>query len=253
MARFYDYLTRDVDYKKISLGIESLIGKYGVESPLILDLACGTGSLTVELSKAGFDMIGLDISPEMLNIARNKSLSEKQDILFINQDMTEFELYGTVGAIVCILDAINHITSPGKLGKMFANVCNYLDNGGLFIFDIITPAGFEKILRKQLYTDENDNSLCIWQCKKNGSTNTVDYDISVFFKESDFRSVNKKTNENLYLRLDDYCRERIYSPAFIKSCIKKAGLILVETWDGFNINSTPHKHSRRITLVCSKP
>ena len=134
-ARVYDMFMNDVPYEEWADYIQSLLLEYGVEDGLVLELGCGTGSLTEILSARGYDMIGVDNSEEMLEIALDKKTESGQDILYLLQDMREFELYGTVRAVISICDSMNYITEETDLLEVFRLVNNYLDPGGVFIFD----------------------------------------------------------------------------------------------------------------------
>ena len=133
-AKVYDRLTDDVDYDRIFQYVEKIFAKYQVNPELVLELACGSGNFTKRLVDSGYDVIGIDSSVEMLDIAKEKC----PQALLLQQDMTDFELYGTVDAIICILDGVNYVTDKRKLRRMFKWVENYLNPEGIFIFDIIT-------------------------------------------------------------------------------------------------------------------
>ena len=143
-ARIYDAVNADIDYSAWADFITKGLSRFGegrAEPELVLDLACGTGRLTHELAARGFDMTGVDLSPEMLEIARERCAG--QNVLLLCQDMRSFELYGTVGAVVCCLDSVNHLTEDGDLDECFSHVHNYLVPGGVFIFDINTRLRIE--------------------------------------------------------------------------------------------------------------
>ena len=154
-AYVYDRLIDDVDYKSWVDYYLKIFKRYGLKPSLGLDLGCGTGNMTLELSSRGIDMTGIDISEDMLMVARDKSGS--QDILYLNQDMTEFELYGTVSFVISSLDCINYITDKRDLLKVFKLVNNYLDPGGLFVFDINTSYKLQNILGNNTFILENEN------------------------------------------------------------------------------------------------
>ena len=134
-AMVYDLFMDNVDYDGWSDYLRKLLRRYGVEDGLILELGCGTGSMTERLAEAGFDMIGVDCSGEMLEIAQEKKCESGLDILYLEQDMREFELYGTVRAVVSVCDSLNYILEDEELVKVFRLVNNYLDPGGIFLFE----------------------------------------------------------------------------------------------------------------------
>ena len=144
-SNVYDKL-QDADYDKFYSYYKSVFSKYNLDPKLVLDLGCGTGSIAVKMAKDGYDMIGLDLSFEMLDIARKKAEKENADILFLNQDMTDFELYGTVDAIISSMDSINYITEDGGLLKLFKLCNNYLNPDGIFIFDINSEYKLKEVL-----------------------------------------------------------------------------------------------------------
>ncbi|MBQ7916190.1 MAG: class I SAM-dependent methyltransferase, partial [Firmicutes bacterium] len=129
-AEVYDEFMQDVPYSQWADYIEALWRHHGLQPHLVLDLACGTGSLTVELAKRGYDMIGADQSEDMLYQAREKAEEEEQEILFLEQDMREFELYGTVDSIVCTCDSLNYLLEDEDVQQVFKLADNYLDPGG---------------------------------------------------------------------------------------------------------------------------
>lgn len=172
-AMLYDQLMGDVDYAAWADYIEQIFKVNQVKPSLILDLGCGTGSFCIEMAKRGYDLIGLDLSSDMLSLAKQKSLEADQDILFINQDMTRFELYGTVDVIVCLLDSLNYVRNKRDAARMFKLVSNYLNPGGLFIFDINSPYKFENVLASNIFYEIGDNISYIWKNKYDGNKNFV--------------------------------------------------------------------------------
>ena len=150
LARVYDILNKGADYAGYADFAEKCFDSFlGIRPALVLDLACGTGKLTNLLADRGYDMIGADGSAEMLSVAQSQSDPEK-GILYLLQDMRALDLYGTVEAIICTFDAINYLLSPDDVLKVFKNVCNYLDPGGLFLFDLNTPHKFRTFLATTL-------------------------------------------------------------------------------------------------------
>ena len=153
ISAFYDRVNADIDYDAWADYIEDNFRRHLEKRPeLLLDLACGTGSMTLTLAERGYDMIGVDGSAEMLNIAMSRAREAGQgEILYLLQDMRAFELYGTVGAVTCCLDSVNYLTEEGDLRACFATVHNYLDPDGLFFFDVNTPYKFETVYGENSY------------------------------------------------------------------------------------------------------
>lgn len=209
LAPFYDALNGDLDYGKWAGFVEENFHRYfpsKVEA--VLDLACGTGRMTEALCRRGYDMIGVDISPDMLSVARQsaEAAGMADRILYLCQDMCNFELYGTVEAVVCCLDSVNHITDRRDLSRCFHWVHNYLVPGGLFIFDVNTPYKFETIYGDNAYVLEDEGLLCAWQNRYRKSSRLCDFYISLFTENTD----------GTYTREDTHQRERMYTLPALK-------------------------------------
>ena len=239
-AYIYDTLTADINYAKWADYIESIFKKNNQKPSLILELGCGTGSLGIEMTKRGYEMICLDISPDMLNCAMHKANSENLDILFLNRDMTNFELYGTVDVILCLLDSINYLTNPNQLRKMFKLVKNYLNPGGLFIFDVNTQYKFENILSDNVFYEIQDDITYIWNNSYNSKTKKARFDLTFFVKQ-----------EELYQRFDETHFERSYSHDEIMNFIDEAGLKHIASYDELKFRK-PVNQSNRVFYVCFK-
>ena len=235
IAGVYDKINSGVDYDKRAATIDGLLAKYTKEKPeLVLDLACGTGKMSLALAARGYDVIGVDASPEMLAkaadavydaIDEGKPQEDAKRPLFLCQTMTSLELYGTVGATVCCLDSLNYLINDGELQKCFSLVHNYLDPDGLFIFDVNTPYKFEKIYGDNAYVydvekDETGEggSFCIWQNFYDRESRTCDFYLTVFEDDGNGK----------YVRADEDQRERCYSMDEILSAMNDAGFELLE-------------------------
>ncbi len=245
LSKVYDILNDQVDYSEWADYIEKTIEKHSsVPVKLMLDLGCGTGKMTFELHSRGYDMTGVDLSPEMLaeaaDIAAEKGTT---DILWLCQDMTEFELYGTVDAVVCCLDGINHLSGRGQLEKCFSLVHNYLVPDGLFIFDVNTPKKFEEVYGNRDYILEDDGVLLAWQNDYNEKRRICDFYISVFTEDEDGR----------YIREDSVQRERCYSAAYLKRVLKKCGFEIVSFSSGYDFEPADEDaHRWYIAARCKK-
>ncbi|MCX7710196.1 MAG: class I SAM-dependent methyltransferase [Clostridia bacterium] len=239
-AYIYDTLMYDIDYSKWADYIEEIFAINNVSPKLLLDLGCGTGNLTLEMAKRGHESIGIDISPDMLSCAKSKALEQGLDILYLNQDMTDFELYGTVDAIVCLMDSVNYVTNPRDLKKMFKLVHNYLNPGGIFIFDINSPFKLEHVLGNNVFYDISEDASYIWKNYYNSRKKLCEFDLTFFVKEEEY-----------YKKYDEIHYERAYSKQELKNIIKDSGLYLSGIYDELKL-SKPHSKSKRIFFVCKK-
>lgn len=239
IARVYDRLNAEIDYSAWADFFERCFDRFLSARPeLVLDLACGTGSMTLELAARGYDMIGVDGSAEMLSEAYSRALSQK-GILFLEQDMRSFELYGTVGAITCCLDSLNYLLSHEDLDKCFACVHNYLDPDGLFLFDMNTPYKFSNVYGNNAYvledelvwdegtdTEERAAVYCGWQNSYHPQTEICDFDLSVF----------EELPNGSYRRADEHQQERCYTMEEIKNALQKANLELLGVWSDYGFS-----------------
>lgn len=238
LSKFYDDLNSHVDYQKFVLYYEKIFKKYKIKPEIIVDLACGSGTLTQLLSKQGYDMIGIDISSEMLDIALNKKIDSNLDILYINQDICSFDLFGTAEAMVCALDGINHIINKNDLMSCFKNCRLFLDPKGVFIFDINTKYKFEKILHGNSNVFESEGAFCVSEHTFDKKDRLFYYDITIF---------NRNDNDR-YLKLNDCIVERAYSTEEIFDLLNRAGFKKINIFDSFTFKK-PHEKSERVFFV----
>ena len=239
-AKLYEEL-QDINYIAFADYIEAIFKNEGLSPKLVLDLACGTGTLTSVFAKRGYDMIGVDMSCEMLNIAREKALEENLDILYLNQDMTDFELYGTVDAIICTLDGVNYLTEDGELEKMLLLAKNYLNPGGIMIFDINTEYKLSEILGNNTYVNEEKDIFYVWQ-------NEYDENEKICYFRLDFF----EKNGGKYNRYTEEQEERAYSQQEIIDVAEKCGLIVSKVYDELKFSS-PKEDTQRCFFVLRKP
>lgn len=236
-AYLYDALQQDVPYEEFAAYYVEIMKKFNNEKGLCLDLGCGTGNMTMLLDSMGFEMIGVDSSVDMLEVAREKAMEDGRNILFLNQDMTSFELYGTVGAVVSTLDCVNYVTDENALLEVFKLVNNYLDPEGLFIFDINSPYKLEHILGDNTYVSDDEDIFYSWQNSYDKKTKICTFDLTFFEKDKD-----------MYYRYDETHYERAYSVDEIKKLLTKAGLEVVGVYDNLTFNP-PNEKSERIFFV----
>ena len=182
-AGVYDIFMEETPYEKWCEQVHRTLKRYGIAEGLVLDLGCGTGTLTELLASKGYDMIGVDNSQEMLNRAIEKRDRSGHDILYLCQDMRFFELYGTVKAVVCLCDSINYITEPEELASVFALVNNYLDPGGIFFFDFNTDYKYREVIGDTVIAENREHCSFIWENYYHEKQRINEYDVTVFEEE----------------------------------------------------------------------
>jgi len=243
-AKVYDILMDNISYEDWGEYLVSLLKKYEISEGLILDLGCGTGNITSFLHEAHYNMIGLDNSWDMLTIAKDKALENNQDILYLSQDMRDFELYGTVKAVVSICDSLNYILDEDELLHVFELVNNYLDPGGIFIFDLNTLYKYENVLGERTFAENREDLSFIWDNYYDIESGINTYDLSIFIKSE----LNADEGAELFTRFTEEHYQRAYSLEKVKELILKAGLELVEILDAFTCDP-PNEHSERIYMI----
>lgn len=237
-ADIYDTLMKDLDYESWADFYEKIFEKYGVSPGLVLDLGCGTGTLTSIMSRRGYDMTGVDSSCAMLGKAAEKNDGKT---LYLNQSMTDFELYGTMGAIVSSLDCINYITDEDDLLTVFKLVKNYLDYDGVFIFDINSEFKLKNILGGNCYTYDEGGIFYTWESFYDNESRLCDFELKFFIEENDGR----------YFRFDEYQTERAWGLAELSALMKKAGLSDIEFFADRKL-SAPAEDEQRIFVTARK-
>ncbi len=243
LSGVYDRLQESVDYSAIADFAERVFEKYlPVRPEIVLDLACGTGKLAYELALRGYDMIGVDGSAEMLSEAAERRVSP-QNPLYLMQDMRDFELYGSVGATVSCLDSINYLTEEGDIERCFANVANYLDHGGIFLFDVSSPYRFTHVFSDNAYVLEDGEGevYCGWQNRFSKKTGKCDFLLTVFERRED----------GSYDRFDEVQTERMYERDRLCSALSGAGLEPLGVWGDMNF-SEPKKDDVRWYIAARK-
>lgn len=176
LSSYYDRFTDDVGYAQWADYFEEIFSRCGMRPELVLDLACGTGSLSRELAGRGYEMIGVDASPDMLMQAMNNTLDCVPRPVFLNQRMEELDLYGTVQAVLCCLDSVNYVTDPEVLHEALRRVSLFLEPDGVFVFDVNTARKFER-MDGECYVREDEDVYCVWQVGFDGTLCTYDFDI----------------------------------------------------------------------------
>ncbi len=240
-AAVYDMFMDNIPYEEWCEYLTGILKDYGVEDGLVLDLGCGTGKLTRLLAGKGYDMIGVDLSEEMLEIAMEHQAIEGGEILYLLQDMREFELYGTVGAVVSICDSVNYLTEYEELVQVFSLVNNYLDPGGVFVFDLNTPYKYREILGEQTIAENRAEGSFIWENYFDEEDRVNEYDLTLFIREEDGRF--QKFEETHY--------QRSYTLGEVRQAILEAGMEFVTAYDAFT-KEPPKEDSERIYIVAKE-
>lgn len=231
LAAIYDTLMQqDICYDDLCDLIEECFRRYHVSPKLVADLACGTGSVTSRMSQRGYDMIGIDISEEMLNRAREKD----DKSLYLEQDITEFELYGTVDAILCMIDGYNYVLDDEKLYQSFLWVKNYLNPDGVFIFDVSSDYKLSTLLGNETYVYDDDNIFYTWENEFDESDLISSSYITFFVKD-----------KNVYHRFDEVHRQKARSISSIKSFLEKAGFCEIQIFSDTTFRY-PQKDDSRV-------
>lgn len=240
-AEFYDGLTGNVNYKDRAEYIEKLIKSFDKESGVTLDLACGTGSLTLELFRRGFDIFGVDASIDMLSEAQQKCADDEQ-ILFICQKMQRLNLASEIDTCICTLDSLNHLTNPNDVKETFKRVAKYLSKGGLFIFDVNTIYKHREVLKDNCFIFDTDEVFCSWQNEFDEKTDIVNITLDFFMP-----------NENgLYFRETEEFSERAYSDTDLIEWLNEAGLTVLEIYDDMTFNEPKADSERKIFIAVNK-
>lgn len=238
LAAVYDKLNGELNYAAWADYIDRQIKTYGrIKTSLVLDLCCGTGNMTLELDRRGYDMTGVDLSPEMLRFAAEKTekAGRAGHILFLCQNMLEFELYGTVQAVVSCLDSLNHIDGAGDFRKILSLVHNYLEPGGVFVFDVNSPYKFKNIYGTNAYVLEADGVFCGWQNVYDAKSRICDFYTTVFTEKAD----------GSYTRRDDYEREYCMTQKEIERLLRAGGFEVAAVHGDID-GSAPVRESERL-------
>ncbi len=239
-SRYYDLLTDNVEYEKRAEYFCRLLSLCGIKDGILLDLACGTGSISVEMAKRGFDVIGVDSSIGMLNAAREKAYENEQQILLLNQSMDEIDLYGTVDCAVCVLDSINHLENAAQVRRTFEKVSLFMNRGGAFAFDVNTLYKHKNVLGDNAFVYDLDELYCVWQNSYNEADSSVDISLD-FFEEED----------GVYYRSGESFTERAYELADIAAWLEEAGFEVVGIYDDMTTQDA-HSETERAVFLAKK-
>lgn len=250
-AKVYETFMDNVPYDEWAEYLTGLLLEHGVgKGALVAELGCGTGEMTRRLARAGYDMIGIDLSEEMLDIARYEH--EAEDILYLHQDMREFELYGTVAAVVSLCDSMNYITSEEELLLVFRLVNNYLDAGGVFIFDMNTVYKYETQLADRVIAENREECSLIWENYYDKETRLNEYDITIYTKaEFEDEEEEEKEDENLpplFERVEEVHLQKAYPVDVVAALLEEAGMEFVAAY-GVCTKEAPKADCERVYFI----
>lgn len=234
-AQVYDLFMDNVPYEEWCEYIRDILHQYGIEDGLLLDLGCGTGKMCRIMSQYGYDLIGIDNSIEMLDIAREQN---DAGILYLNQDMREFELYGTVRAVYCACDSVNYILSEEELISVFRLVNNYLDPRGLFVFDFNPEYKYRELLAENTFAENREDGSFIWENYYDEEEEINEYDLTLFIKD----------DHGKFERFGETHFQKSYTLEAMRRLIEAAGMEYVAAYDAYSFDPV-REDSERITII----
>lgn len=220
-ASVYDTFMDETPYELWADFLQQTLKEYGIAEGLVLDLGCGTGTLTELLSEKGYEMIGVDNSSQMLTIAMQKREKSGKDILYLLQDMREFELYGTVRAVVSVCDSLNYLLEEEELITTFRLVNNYLDTKGIFIFDFNTVYKYQEIIGDTTIAENREDCSFIWENYYHEEEQINEYDLTIFVRE----------NQEYFRRFHENHYQKGYTLLQIKQALQEAGMEFIKAMD----------------------
>jgi SAM-dependent methyltransferase len=256
-AGVYDTFMDDTPYEEWAAYLLELLGTYGVAVPrtaegdvaersIVVDLGCGTGTLTQLLAEAGYNMIGIDNSQEMLNIALAKREKSGKDILYLLQDMREFELYGTTGAIICVCDSMNYLLEEDEIEQTLRLVNNYLYPGGVFIFDFNTVYKYETVIGDATIAENREDCSFIWENYYDCDSGINEYDLTVFARTAELGET--KEDGDIFRRFTETHYQRGYTLDTMRVLVEKAGMEFVKAIDA-DTHGEVWEESERIYVI----
>lgn len=235
-ARYYDELTANIDYVRRGEYFHEIIKKFkATKENILLDLACGTGSISEVMARLGYDVIGVDNSDEMLGMAIEKKFESGLNIQYLCQDMRKLDMFGTVDVIICALDSINHLANLNDVRKVFEGAAFFCEMNGLFIFDVNTLYKHREILANNTFTYETDSVYCIWENTLNAETDEVRMNLEFFEREEN----------GLYSRSGESFSEKAYSEEAIEKLLEESGFEVLAKY-GDDTFEPPAETSQRI-------
>lgn len=239
-ASVYDMFMDNIPYDDWLRYLKGLLEKRGICDGVVVELACGTGEMTKRLSETGYNMIGVDLSEEMLAVAREKC---SEEVLLLHQDMRELDLYGSVSAIVCVCDGMNYICKEEELRQIFRKAYTFLEKNGVFVFDMKTEYFYREVLGNNTFTDNRENASYIWENEYHEGKKLNEYLLTVY------ELVNEK--QDLFVRTDELHRQRAYDVGLLCQSLREQGFESVEVFEAFT-EKKPAAESERVYFIAQK-
>ena len=266
-ASVYDEFMDGTDYQKTADQIQDMITRFGVSKPsqkrtgaseardvllaaeknLVVDLGCGTGKLTEILADRGYDVMGIDLSEEMLGIALERRDSLSHRTLYLCQDMREFELYGTAGTFVSVGDSVNYLLTDEDMIKLFERVNTFLFPGGIFVFDFKTLHLYKDVIGDSTIAEDREDCSFIWENWYDDESRINEYDLSLFIREN-----GAGENENVFRKYQEIHRQRGYTLEDMKHFAEKAGLSWIAEMDSDTMGPASEESERILCVVREK-
>lgn len=240
-AHYYDILTGNISYKDRAAYFDMLIKKHGGKKNLLLDLACGTGSLSEEMCRLGYDVIAVDGSEEMLNEALDKKFDSGLNIQYLCQDMTKLDMFGTIDVTICALDSLNHLPDLDAIKQTINRVSLFCEPGGLFIFDVNTPYKHKNVLGNNTFIYDMEDVYCVWQNTYTEEDNRVEMWLDFF----------EKQENGSYERYDESFSEIAFDDVVIEKIVAGSGMEIVGKYD-YDTTEPPKADSEKIVYVAHK-
>ena len=240
-AQYYDILTAEIDYKMLAEYFHDIVLKLGgKDGGILLDLACGTGSLSEQMSIIGYDVIGVDCSQEMLSMALDKKFESGLSVQYLCQDMQKLDMFGTIDVTICALDSLNHLSNFEGVKRVFERVSLFSNDGAIFIFDVNTIYKHKNILADNIFIYDTPQVYCIWENSYSQEDNSVDIDLTFF----------ENNNEN-YRRYEENFSEIAFSLEMLRQALIETGFDIVAEYE-YPTHELPTEKSEKITFVARK-
>ena len=266
-ASVYDEFMDGTDYQETADKIQDMITRFGLSKPsqkrtgaseardvllaaeknLVVDIACGTGKLTEILAGRGYDVMGIDLSEEMLSIALNRRDKLGHKTLYLCQDMREFELYGTAGTFVSVGDSVNYLTSDADMVKLFKRINTFLFPRGIFVFDFKTLYLYRDVIGDRTLAEDRDDCSFIWDNWFDPKTNINEYDLSLFIRDA-----GSDGEDNVFRKFREVHEQRGYTLEEMKHYVKEADLEWVTEMDSDTMGPVTAKSERILCVVREK-